>query len=45
MISKILKKIVIKIIFLNLYKKFCPGPITFILNLKKGSKISKNSNK
>ena len=28
-------------IFLKLYKKFCPGPITFILNLKKNSKISK----
>ena len=27
--------------FLKLYKKFCPGPITFILNLKKNSKISK----
>ena len=27
--------------FLNLYKKFCPGPITFVLNLRKNSKISK----
>ena len=27
--------------FLKLYKKFCPGPITFILNLNKNSKISK----
>ena len=27
--------------FLRLYKKFCPGPITFVLNLKKTSKISK----
>ena len=27
--------------FMKLYKKFCPGPITFILNLKKTSKISK----
>ena len=27
--------------FTRLYKKFCPGPITFILNLKKSSKISK----
>ena len=27
--------------FLKLFKKFCPGPITFILNLKKNSKISK----
>ena len=28
--------------FYKLYKKFCPGPITFILKLKKDSKISKN---
>ena len=27
--------------FYKLYKKFCPGPITFILDLKKKSKISK----
>ena len=27
--------------FLKLYKMFCPGPITFILDLKKDSKISK----
>ena len=27
--------------FLKLYKKFCPGPITFVLNQKKTSKISK----
>ena len=27
--------------FLKLYKKFSPGPITFILKLKKNSKISK----
>jgi L-threonylcarbamoyladenylate synthase len=27
--------------FFRLYKNFCPGPITFILNLKKNSKISK----
>ena len=27
--------------FIKLYKKFCPGPITFILNLKKNSDISK----
>ena len=27
--------------FLKLYKKFCPGPITFVLKLKKKSKISK----
>jgi len=29
-------------LFDRLYKKFCPGPITFVLNLKKSSKISKN---
>jgi len=28
--------------FLKLYKKFCPGPITFVLKLKRHSKISKN---
>ena len=28
--------------FLKLYKKFSPGPITFVLKLKKGSKISTN---
>ena len=28
--------------FFKLYKKFCPGPITFVLKLKKNSKISKN---
>jgi len=27
--------------FIKLYKKFCPGPVTFILNLKKSSQISK----
>ena len=27
--------------FLKLYKRFCPGPITFILNQKRTSKISK----
>ena len=30
--------------FIRLYKKFCPGPLTFILNLKKSSKISKMVN-
>ena len=28
--------------FFKLYKKFCPGPLTFVLKLKKNSKISKN---
>ena len=27
--------------FIKLYKKFSPGPITYVLKLKKGSKISK----
>ena len=27
--------------FIKLYNKFCPGPITFILKLKKSSKISR----
>ena len=27
--------------FYKLHKKFCPGPITFVLDLKKNSKISK----
>ncbi len=29
--------------FYKLFKKFCPGPITFILNLKEESKISKTA--
>jgi len=28
--------------FIKLYKKFSPGPITYILKLKKNSKVSKN---
>ncbi len=28
--------------FMRLYKKFCPGPISFVLKLKKNSLISKN---
>ena len=40
--NKILKKdCIFNKNFLKLYKKFCPGPITFILDLKKSSKISK----
>ena len=31
--------------FLKLYKKFCPGPITFILKLKKKKHDIKNCNK
>ena len=29
--------------FLKLYKKYCPGPISFVLKLKKNSLISKNA--
>ncbi len=29
-------------VFLKLYKRFCPGPITFVLKLKTKSKISKS---
>ena len=28
--------------FQKLYNRFCPGPITFVLKLKRDSKISKN---
>ena len=28
--------------FIKLYKKFCPGPLTFVLHLKKNSRISRN---
>jgi L-threonylcarbamoyladenylate synthase len=39
--------VIINSFFLKLYKAFCPGPITFILNKKPKSKISKfvNGNK
>ena len=30
--------------FVRFYKKFCPGPVTFILDLKKNSKISMITN-
>ena len=36
------KDCVINSNFKKLYKRFCPGPITFILKLKKNNKISKN---
>ncbi len=36
------KDCVINDSFQKLYNKFCPGPITFVLKLKKKSKISKN---
>ena len=34
------KDIILNESFLKLYKKFCPGPLTFILKKKKNSKIS-----
>ncbi len=40
-IQKLSRDCFINDTFLKLYKKFCPGPITFILDLKKGSNISK----
>ena len=40
-LSELKKDCLINDKFLKLYKKFCPGPITFVLELKKNSKISK----
>jgi L-threonylcarbamoyladenylate synthase len=40
-IDKLKDDCVINDNFIKLYNKFSPGPITFILKLKKGSKISK----
>jgi L-threonylcarbamoyladenylate synthase len=40
-IDKVKNDCVISDNFIKLYNKFSPGPITFILKLKKGSKISK----
>ena len=47
-LSELKKDCLINDKFLKLYRKFCPGPITFVLKLKKNSKISKivtNNNK
>ena len=47
-LSELKKDCLINNNFLKLYRKFCPGPITFVLKLKKNSKISKivtNNNK
>ncbi len=41
-IDKLKKDCLINDDFLKLYKKFSPGPITYILSLNKNSKISKN---
>ena len=40
-LSELKKDCLVNDKFLKLYKKFCPGPITFVLKLKKNSKISK----
>jgi len=40
-LKKVKKDCILNDNFLKLYKRFSPGPITFILNLKKNSKISK----
>ena len=40
-INKLKKDCLINDSFLKLYKEFSPGPITYILNLKNNSKISK----
>ena len=36
------KDCVLNMNFFRLYKKFCPGPISFVLKLKNDSRISKN---
>ncbi len=36
------KDCVLNLNFFRLYKKFCPGPISFVLKLKNDSRISKN---
>ena len=41
-IDSLKKDCVINDNFIRLYKKFSPGPITYILKLKKNTKISKN---
>jgi L-threonylcarbamoyladenylate synthase len=46
-IKDLKKDCIVNGIFYKLYKKFCPGPLTFVLNKKKNSKLSKyvNANK
>jgi len=41
-INSLKKDCIINSNFTKLYKKFSPGPITYVLKLKKNSKISKN---
>jgi L-threonylcarbamoyladenylate synthase len=43
-IEKILDDVVLNSNFIKLYKKLCPGPITFILKKKKNSKIQPSAN-
>ena len=38
-LNNVLKDVYINRYFIKLYKKFCPGPITFILKKKKNSRI------
>ena len=40
-LKELKKDVICTPIFIKLYKAFCPGPITFILNKKSQSKISK----
>ena len=40
-LSQLKKDCVLNKDFVLLYNKFCPGPLTFVLKLKKNSKISK----
>ncbi len=40
-LKKLKNEVILNKDFIRLYKAFCPGPITFILNKKKKSKISK----
>ena len=40
-LKNIYKDVEVNDSFLRLYKKYCPGPITFVLKRKKNSKISK----
>ena len=44
-LSELKKDCVLNKDFFLLYKKFCPGPLTFVLKLKKKFKNFKNCNK
>ena len=43
-IENLKKDVIVNIEFFKLYKKFCPGPITFILKKRKDSKICSLAN-